>query len=119
MRCGGEQSNQMEKTGEASWSEKVEDLVAAGDMQTAITFLEDLISDIETTPSEDLRLASALSDLASLYSSIGFSLKSDELLSRASVLKLRAHSSTAALKNKDLKEDSLTSPNVSLAANGK
>ncbi|KAK8596066.1 hypothetical protein V6N13_000724 [Hibiscus sabdariffa] len=108
----------MEKTGEASWSEKVEDLVAAGDTQAAITFLEDLISGIQTTSSDDLRLAPALSDLASLYSSTGFSLKSDELLSRASLLKHRAHSSSVGLKNKDLKEDSLTPPNVSLAANG-
>ncbi|KAK8489043.1 hypothetical protein V6N11_013204 [Hibiscus sabdariffa] len=107
----------MEKTGEASWSEKVEDLVAAGDTQAAITFLEDLISDIQTASSHDLRLASALSDLASLYSSIGFSLESDELLSRASLLKHRAHSSSVGLKNKDLKEDSLTPPVVSLAAN--
>ncbi|MBA0558056.1 hypothetical protein Golob_015093, partial [Gossypium lobatum] len=53
----------------------------------------------------------------SLYSSIGFSLKSDQLLSRASLLKHHAHSSSIGLKNKDLKEDSLTSSDVSLAEN--
>ncbi|TYG53641.1 hypothetical protein ES288_D09G125800v1 [Gossypium darwinii] len=108
----------MEKGGDESWSEKVEDLVAAGDMQGAISFLENLISQLQTaSSSDDLRLPSALSDLASLYSSIGFSLKSDQLLSRASLLKHHAHSSSIGLKNKDLKEDSLTSSDVSLAEN--
>ena len=84
----------MEK-GEVNWSEEVEDLVTAGDTQGAISFLENLLSNLQTSSSspDDLRLASAHSDLASLYSSIGFSLKSDELLSRASLLKQRAHSS--------------------------
>ncbi|KAA3455448.1 coiled-coil domain-containing protein R3HCC1L-like [Gossypium australe] len=108
----------MERGGEESWSEKVEDLVAAGDTQGAISFLENLISQLQTaSSSDDLRLASALSDLASLYSSIGFSLKSDQLLSRASLLKHHAHSSSIGLKNKDLKGDSLTSSDVSLAEN--
>ncbi|MBA0767535.1 hypothetical protein Gotri_016408 [Gossypium trilobum] len=108
----------MEKGGDESWSEKVEDLVAAGDTQGAISFLENLISQLQTASSSDhLRLPSALSDLASLYSSIGFSLKSDQLLSRASLLKHHAHSPSIGLKNKDLKEDSLTSSDVSLAEN--
>lgn len=88
----------MEKAGEANWSEEVEDLVTAGDTQGAISFLENLLSELQTaslSPSsaDDLKLASVLSDLARLYSSIGFSLKSDELLSRASLLKQRVHSS--------------------------
>ncbi|KAB2065659.1 hypothetical protein ES319_A09G104300v1 [Gossypium barbadense] len=108
----------MEKGGEESWSEEVEDLVAAGDTQGAISFLENLISQLQAaSSSDDLRLASAFSDLASLYSSIGFSLKSDQLLSRASPLKHHAHSSSIGLKNKDLKGDSLTSSDVSLAEN--
>ncbi|XVF05077.1 hypothetical protein REPUB_Repub05bG0140100 [Reevesia pubescens] len=84
------------ENGEANWSEEVEDLVAAGDTQGAISFLENLISKLQLTSSSDdhLRLASALSDLASLYSSIGFSLKSDQLLSRAALLKQHPHSST-------------------------
>lgn len=95
-----EQSNQKQKEkkkmekGKANWSEEVEDLVTAGDTQGAISFLENLVSKLETTPSsDDLQLASALSDLAALYSSIGYSLKSDQLFSRASLLKQRAHSS--------------------------
>ncbi|XVF19623.1 hypothetical protein REPUB_Repub11eG0126700 [Reevesia pubescens] len=106
----------MERGGEANWSEEVEDLVTAGDTEGAISFLENTISKLQTTSSsDDLRLASALSDLASLYSSIGFSLKSDQLLSRASLLKLRAQSSSdTGLANK---EDSLSLPDVSLDGN--
>ncbi|KAK6247457.1 hypothetical protein QUC31_019022 [Theobroma cacao] len=122
-----EQSNQKQKEkkkmekGKANWSEEVEDLVTAGDTQGAISFLENLVSKLETTPSsDDLQLASALSDLAALYSSIGYSLKSDQLFSRASLLKQRAHSSSdVGLAKKDLKEDSLPLPNVSLAGNDK
>ncbi|XVE59664.1 hypothetical protein DITRI_Ditri05aG0064100 [Diplodiscus trichospermus] len=114
----------MEKGGEANWIEEVEDLVAAGDTQGAISLLENLLSKLQTTTSssssDDLRLASALSDLASLFSSIGFSLKSDELLSRASVLKQRAHSlSDVGFPKKDSKEDSSSLPNDSLAGNDK
>ncbi|XP_017985292.1 PREDICTED: uncharacterized protein LOC18590205 isoform X3 [Theobroma cacao] len=122
-----EQSNQKQKEkkkmekGKPNWSEEVEDLVTAGDTQGAISFLENLVSKLETTPSsDDLQLASALSDLAALYSSIGYSLKSDQLFSRASLLKQRAHSSSdVGLAKKDLKEDSLPLPNVSLAGNDK
>ncbi|OMO76918.1 Nucleotide-binding, alpha-beta plait [Corchorus olitorius] len=100
--------------------EEVEDLVTAGDTQGAISFLENLVSKFRTTSScssDDLQLASALSELASLYSSIGFSLKSDELLSRASVLKERALSSSDV--GKGLKEDSLSLPNASSAVKDK
>ncbi|XVF47007.1 hypothetical protein PTKIN_Ptkin03bG0074500 [Pterospermum kingtungense] len=118
----------MEKGGVANWSEEVEDLVASGDTQGAISFLENLLSKLQTTslssssssPADDLKLASVLSDLASLYSSTGFSLKSDELLSRASLLRQRAHSSSdVGLLKKDSKEDTLSLPNVSLAGNDK
>ncbi|KAG6792551.1 hypothetical protein POTOM_001703 [Populus tomentosa] len=80
-----EQSNQ-------NWSETVEDLVTAGDTEGAITLLETEVSRLETlNPSEaaNLQLVSALTDLAKLYSSKHFSLKSDELLSRASLIKQR------------------------------
>ncbi|XP_022731554.1 coiled-coil domain-containing protein R3HCC1L isoform X2 [Durio zibethinus] len=116
----------MEKGAEANWSEEVEDLVSAGDTQGAISFLENLLSNFQTTSSssssssDDLRLTSVLSELASLYSSVGFSLKSDELLSRASFLKQRAHSSSdAGLAKNDLKEDTLSTPDVSFARKGK
>ena len=81
----GEQSNQ-------NWSETVEDLVTAGDTEGAITLLETEVSRLETlNPSEaaNLQLVSALTELAKLYSSKHFSLKSDELLSRASLIKQR------------------------------
>ncbi|GLT48655.1 hypothetical protein SLA2020_222650 [Shorea laevis] len=103
----------------ANWSEAVEDLVAAGDTQGAISFLENLISKLQVrddsaeTTALDLQLASALCDLANLYSSIGFSLKSDELRNRASLIRERSHSSRET-KN-DSKEDCLLSPGVASA----
>jgi hypothetical protein len=81
-----EQSNQ-------NWSETVEDLVTAGDTEGAITLLETEVSRLETlNPSEaaNLQLVSALTELAKLYSSKHFSLKSDELLFRASFIKQRS-----------------------------
>ena len=81
-----EQSNQ-------NWSEAVEDLVTAGDTEGSITLLETEVSRLETlNPSEtvNLQLASALTELAKLYSSKHFSLKSDQLLSRASLIKQRS-----------------------------
>ncbi|KAL5763666.1 hypothetical protein ACOSQ2_016260 [Xanthoceras sorbifolium] len=80
---------EMEKPEHASynWSEEVEDLVAAGDTEAAISLLESTVSKLETldptNESVTLQLASALTNLANLYSSKGFSLKSDHLLSRA------------------------------------
>ena len=73
-----------------NWSEAVEDLVAQGDTKAAISLLETLISSHQSS----LQLPSLLTDLAKLYSSQGFSLKSDDLLSRASILKLQAAAST-------------------------
>ncbi|KAK1589433.1 hypothetical protein Q3G72_034011 [Acer saccharum] len=71
----------------ANWSEEVEDLVAAGDTEAAIALLESTVSKLETldptNESVTLQLASALTNLANIYSSKGFSLKSDHLLSRA------------------------------------
>ncbi|KAI9107677.1 hypothetical protein K1719_021340 [Acacia pycnantha] len=77
-----------------NWSEAVEDLVAKGDTESAISFLESLLPNLETLSSShlssQLQLASLLTDLAKLYSSKGLSLKADELESRASVLNHRA-----------------------------
>ncbi|KAK3205596.1 hypothetical protein Dsin_019642 [Dipteronia sinensis] len=71
----------------ANWSEEVEDLVAAGDTEAAIALLETTVSKLEaldpTNESATLQLASALTNLANIYASKGFSLKSDHLLSRA------------------------------------
>lgn len=74
-----------------NWSETVEDLVATGDNEGAISLLEMHVSKLQTLASSNnavlLQLTSALADLANLYSSKGFSLKADELRSRASLLK--------------------------------
>lgn len=78
----------MEK-GIQNWSESVEDLVDAGDVESAISLLESVAETLNPSDS-----ASALSDLANLYSSRGFSLKADHLLSRASLLKQLHHSNT-------------------------
>lgn len=78
----------MEK-GIQNWSESVEDLVDAGDVESAISLLESVAETLNPSDS-----ASALSDLANLYSSKGFSLKADHLLSRASVLKQLHHSNS-------------------------
>lgn len=73
-----------------NWSESVEDLVAAGDADAAISLLESVISDLNPS---DSQLPSALTDLANLYSSKGFSLKADQLHSRAFLLQQRRSSS--------------------------
>lgn len=71
----------------------MEDLIAAGDDEAAISFLESLVSKLETRfndfsePLIGLQLASALTELANLCSSKGFSIKSEELFSRASEVK--------------------------------
>lgn len=86
----------MEKEkGIENWSEAVEDLVDAGDVESAISLLESVVETLNPSDSaSQLPLASALSDLANLYSSRGFSLKADHLLSRASLLKQLHHSNT-------------------------
>ncbi|KAE9593105.1 hypothetical protein Lal_00028745 [Lupinus albus] len=91
-----------------NWSESVEDLIAEGEYESAISLLESLISNLETLKSSDdvsqLQLASALSDLANLYSSKGFSFKSDQLRSRASLIKQTTLSNEARVV-KESKED--------------
>ncbi|GKU88799.1 hypothetical protein SLEP1_g3020 [Rubroshorea leprosula] len=102
----------------ANWSEGVEDLVASGDMQSALSFLENLISKLQVPDDSakmtalDLQLASTLCDLANLYSFIGFSLKSDELHTHASLIRERSQSS-CEIKN-DSKEDYLLCPSIGI-----
>ncbi|KAM5584942.1 coiled-coil domain-containing protein R3HCC1L [Rosa sericea] len=83
---------------EDNWSEAVEDLVTAGDTDAAIALLESVISNLENKDSPEL--ASALCDLAKLYSSKGFSLKADDLQSRASLIKLRHSNSSGVATEK-------------------
>ncbi|KAF8039615.1 hypothetical protein BT93_B1975 [Corymbia citriodora subsp. variegata] len=103
----------------ANWSEEVEDLVSAGEVSSAIAFLESLIFRLESQqeheePSSNLQLASALAELARLYSSQGFSLKSDQLLTRSSALKQRGRrgppSCDVEIATEDLKDDRRASP---------
>ncbi|KAI4334176.1 hypothetical protein L6164_018897 [Bauhinia variegata] len=79
---------------EGNWSETVEDLVATGEIESAISFLESVVSKLEALNTSEsgpeLQLASVLTDLAKLYSSSGFSLKADELESRAFVIGQKA-----------------------------
>ncbi|WCJ40115.1 hypothetical protein M5689_021046 [Euphorbia peplus] len=82
-----------------NWSEAVEDLVASGDTDAAISLLETLILQLENlTPSEtvNLQLASALTELSNLFSANNLSLKSDQLLSRATLLHLSRPSDDAS-----------------------
>ena len=80
-----------------NWSEAVEDLAAAGEIEGVIALLKSVVSNFEETLKylssdslmiiSQLQLVYPLSELATLYSSKGFSFKSDELQSRASLLK--------------------------------
>ncbi|KAK9280316.1 hypothetical protein L1049_014004 [Liquidambar formosana] len=109
--------------GEETWSEAVEDLVDSGDTDKAISLLESVVSKLQTlnssSSSSDLKLASALSTLAILYSSKGFSLKADELDSQASLLKLRAQrvlpSGDVEITRTDLEKDKVLPPNDALS----
>ncbi|KAF8084940.1 hypothetical protein N665_0693s0031 [Sinapis alba] len=87
-----------ENEDEPNWSERVEDLVASGDVTAAISFLESLTTNLQSrlgsssSSSTELgfQLSAALTQLANLYSSQGLSLKSDELLTHSSLVKQRA-----------------------------
>ncbi|XBI33199.1 uncharacterized protein LOC119278865 [Triticum dicoccoides] len=77
------------------WTEEVDDLVDAGDVDGAISLLESVVSSLSTAASPpragaDLRLATALGDLAGLHASRGNTLQADAIRSRAIVLRLRA-----------------------------
>jgi len=76
------------------WTEEVDDLVDAGNVDGAIALLESVVSKLSTSaaaPSAaDLRLATALGDLAGLHASRGNTLRADELRARAIVLRSRA-----------------------------
>lgn len=65
-----------------NWSETVEDLFLAGQTDKAISFLEALISDLETQ-SDLSKLSTLLFDLSKLYSTKGLSLKADHAHARA------------------------------------
>ncbi|PIA54322.1 hypothetical protein AQUCO_00900696v1 [Aquilegia coerulea] len=79
-----------EEEEEENWSEAVEDLVDGGNIEGAISLLESTISKLENLNLSNLKLSSALTDLANLYSSRGFSTKADELRTRAFLIKEQA-----------------------------
>ncbi|KAE8037596.1 hypothetical protein FH972_010172 [Carpinus fangiana] len=112
---------QKEEENVESWSEAVEDLVAAGDTDGAISLLETRVSNIQSLNSSNpavlLQLASALGDLASLYSSKGFSLKADDLRCRASLLKHQALSGDVEVVKKEQKEDQVSAADVAFRGN--
>ncbi|KAF3337424.1 growth inhibition and differentiation-related protein 88 [Carex littledalei] len=75
-----------------NWSEHVENLRDSGDTDGAISFLELFISRLDggsSTSTGVLQLAAAMSDLADLYSLRGYTIKSDELRSRALSIRSR------------------------------
>ncbi|RLN22144.1 coiled-coil domain-containing protein R3HCC1L [Panicum miliaceum] len=76
------------------WTEEVDDLVDAGDVDGAIALLESVVSNLSTSAAApsvaDLRIATALGDLAGLHASCGNTLRADELRARTIVLRSRA-----------------------------
>ncbi|CAM0885427.1 unnamed protein product [Alopecurus aequalis] len=98
--------------GGGRWTEEVDDLVDAGDVDGAISLLESVVSNLSTataapaSPGADLRLATALGDLAGLHASRGNTLQADEIRSRAIVLRLRAQKAPQALGEHGTAEDS-------------
>ncbi|GJM91795.1 hypothetical protein PR202_ga08206 [Eleusine coracana subsp. coracana] len=92
------------------WTEEVDDLVDAGDVDGAISLLESVVSNLSTAASPsgaDLRLATALGDLAGLHASCGNTLRADDLRARAIVLRSRAAASGAL---GDLDDKHVSSP---------
>ncbi|KAG6682226.1 hypothetical protein I3843_13G113200 [Carya illinoinensis] len=112
--------NQREEENVENWSEAVEDLVAAGDNDGAISLLETHVSKLQTLASSNtavLQLTSALNDLANLYSSKGFSLKADDLRSRASLLKHQVLSRDVDVVKKDQNVDQVLAADAALRGN--
>jgi len=76
------------------WTEEVDDLVDAGNVDGAIALLESVVSNLSTSAAAPsaagLRLATALGDLAGLHASRGNTLRADDLRARAIVLRSRA-----------------------------
>jgi hypothetical protein len=82
------------------WTDEVDDLVDAGDLDGAVSLLESVVSILSAPappPGAGLRLAAALADLAGLHASRGNTLRADELRARAIVLRSRAEAAPGAL----------------------
>ncbi|XP_049411833.1 uncharacterized protein LOC125874844 isoform X1 [Solanum stenotomum] len=76
---------------DTNWSEKVEDLVDAGEINEAISLLEELVAKLEyesqNSSNSRLRLSTALLELSKLYSTQGLSLRADQTRSKAFLIK--------------------------------
>ncbi|KAL3367062.1 hypothetical protein AABB24_011660 [Solanum stoloniferum] len=76
---------------DTNWSEKVEDLVDAGEINEAISLLEELVAKLEyesqNSSNSQLRLSTALLELSKLYSTQGLSLRADQTRSKAFLIK--------------------------------
>ncbi|KAK4719777.1 hypothetical protein R3W88_018115 [Solanum pinnatisectum] len=74
-----------------NWSEKVEDLVDTGEINEAISLLEELVAKLEyesqNSSNSQLRLSTALLELSKLYSTQGLSLRADQTRSKAFLIK--------------------------------
>lgn len=75
------------------WSTRVEDLLDKDDEDGAVKLLESVIAKLSVlaeNANSNLTLAAAMSDLAGLYTARGMSLKADQLLSDALLIKNKA-----------------------------
>ncbi|KAL3335909.1 hypothetical protein AABB24_031900 [Solanum stoloniferum] len=76
---------------DTNWSEKVEDLVDTGEINEAISLLEELVAKLEyesqNSSNSQLRLSTALLELSKLYSTQGLSLRADQTRSKAFLIK--------------------------------
>ncbi|KAH0751067.1 hypothetical protein KY290_030299 [Solanum tuberosum] len=76
---------------DTNWSEKVEDLVDAGEINEVISLLEELVAKLEyesqNSSNSQLRLSTALLELSKLYSTQGLSLRADQTRSKAFLIK--------------------------------
>ncbi|KAE8653547.1 coiled-coil domain-containing protein R3HCC1L isoform X1 [Cucumis sativus] len=102
----------------SNWSETVEDLVTAGDTDAAISLLQSVVSDLQTSQNSnpDPQLAAALTDLSALYSSKGLSLKADDIAAKAFLLKHQAQVSCPTGYGKIMNEDRTSPTTVSLSS---
>ncbi|PHU16044.1 hypothetical protein BC332_17249 [Capsicum chinense] len=77
---------------DGNWSEKVEDLIDAGEINEAISFLEKLVTDSQNSSDSPQQLSTVLLELAKLYSTKGLSLLADQTRTRAFLIKQQQES---------------------------
>lgn len=77
---------------DGNWSEKVEDLIDAGEINEAISFLEKLVTDSPNSSDSPQQLSTVLLELSKLYSTKGLSLLADQTRTRAFLIKQQQES---------------------------